>query len=58
MDNNIIWEKEFSLLTNRFILKDLFKVVFFAILIFQTLLVLVTFLVGKDLAGKKSLPGT
>jgi len=58
MDYNIIWEKEFSLLTNRFILKDLFKVVFFAILIFQTLLVLVTFLVGKDLAGKKSLPGT
>jgi len=50
MDNKIIWEKEFSLLTNRFILKDLFKVVFFAILIFQALLVLATFLVGKDLA--------
>lgn len=48
MENKITWEKEFSLLTNRFILKDLFKVVFITIVIFQILLVLVAFLVDKD----------
>ncbi|MCX6555990.1 MAG: hypothetical protein NTW95_00925 [Candidatus Aminicenantes bacterium] len=49
-ENKITWEKEFSLLTNRFILKDLFKVVLIATVIFQILLVLTAFLVDKDVA--------
>jgi hypothetical protein len=50
MENKITWEKEFSLITNRFILKDLFKVVFITTVIFQILLVLAAFLVDKDVA--------
>jgi hypothetical protein len=50
MENKITWGKEFSLLANRFILKDLFKVVFISTVIFQILLVLTAFLVGKNVA--------
>ena len=50
MENKITWEKEFSLITNRFVLKDLFKLVLITTVIFQILLVLAAFLVDTDVA--------
>ncbi|MEI6296899.1 MAG: hypothetical protein WCO84_04620 [bacterium] len=50
MENKITWEKEFSLITNRFILKDLFKVVFITVAIFQIVIIVATFLVGEDVS--------
>lgn len=43
MENKISWEKEFSLVTNRFVLKDIFKVILITTAIFQLLIVLIIF---------------
>lgn len=50
MGNKITWEKEFSLITNRFVLKDLFRIVFITLVLFQAILILVTFVAGETVA--------
>ncbi len=43
MEDKISWKKEFSLATNRFVLKDLFKVILITTVIFQLFIVLIVF---------------
>lgn len=43
MKDKISWEKEFTLVTNRFVLKDLFKVILITTALFQLLIVLMIF---------------
>ncbi len=53
MDNNITWKKEFSLVTNRFVLKDLFRVILITTIIFQIFVSSIVYFANGDFFSLK-----